>query len=233
MKLKKIASLALAGIMAVSMLAGCGTNNGGSSDNGNTVVEPTVSGIAKAFNDNQAATNKAKVAFTSDSTLDAQLAQAVKEEGEDATAALVEGQLRFISGILDDGAYAYYAGNSKDGLVTTNLYVIKLSSSEANNTVKYAAYAPGQNGATANGYVGWVYNADAAMKATAQFVNTYIASLLYKTTYVEGQTLSGQDYFDYDYTGKASMVTAKTANGDTNYYIAFTITQTCTEGTVA
>ncbi|WP_144064135.1 hypothetical protein [Faecalibacterium sp. An58] len=42
MKLKKIASLALAGIMAVSMLAGCkdggnGTNNGGaSSDNSNT-----------------------------------------------------------------------------------------------------------------------------------------------------------------------------------------------------
>ena len=230
MKLKKIASLALAGIMAVSMLAGCGTNNGGSSDNGNTVVEPTVSGIAKAFNDNQTATNKAKIAFASDSTLEAQLAQAVKEEGEDATVATVTSQLRYISGILNDGVYARTTANSKDGLVTTNLYVVKLDTSAANNMVPYTVYT-GTTATTGTAYVGRVANADAAMVAASTFVDRYIAANLLSTTFVDGSNI-GTKYYDYDYTGKAAMVTAKTSDGNTSYYIAFTITQTCTEGVV-
>ena len=49
MKLKKIASLALAGIMAVSMLAGCSTT-GDTGDNDDTVVVP-VTGVVEYAND--------------------------------------------------------------------------------------------------------------------------------------------------------------------------------------
>ena len=54
MKLKKIASLALAGIMAVSMLAGCkdgGNGNSGSSssENTNTTSNVTESVLAKSL----------------------------------------------------------------------------------------------------------------------------------------------------------------------------------------
>ena len=52
MKLKKIASLALAGIMAVSMLAGCkdggNSNSGSSSENTNTTSNVTESVLAKS-----------------------------------------------------------------------------------------------------------------------------------------------------------------------------------------
>lgn len=68
MKLKKIASLVLAGLMAVSMLAGCGDNS--SSNNNGTVVEPGNSTIiVDAANDAQDPANDVKVTFTSDAKL--------------------------------------------------------------------------------------------------------------------------------------------------------------------
>ena len=65
MKLKKIASLALAGIMAVSMLAGCGE---AASSSEPTTPPETVTGAAAAINaelDN----NKDKISFDNDSVL--------------------------------------------------------------------------------------------------------------------------------------------------------------------
>ena len=49
MKLKKIASLALAGIMAVSMLAGCNGSNGNEQPPASS-SEPTTSGFATSVN---------------------------------------------------------------------------------------------------------------------------------------------------------------------------------------
>ena len=49
MKLKKIASVALAGVMAVSVLAGCGANAGANSGNTNTETETSTS-IVEAVN---------------------------------------------------------------------------------------------------------------------------------------------------------------------------------------
>ena len=57
MKLKKIASLALAGIMAVSMLAGCN----GSSSSSTTTERETTTGIVAAVNNGQDKTNEVKV----------------------------------------------------------------------------------------------------------------------------------------------------------------------------
>ena len=72
MKLKKIASLALAGIMAVSMLAGCSNgenNNGGNSGDDNTVITPSTTPVVDAVNKGQDVTNDVKITFTADSKL--------------------------------------------------------------------------------------------------------------------------------------------------------------------
>ena len=82
MKLKKIASLVLAGLMAVSMLAGCGDNS--SSNNNGTVVEPGNSTIiVDAANDAQDPANKVKVTFTSDAKLLSALQDAIELKAVD------------------------------------------------------------------------------------------------------------------------------------------------------
>ena len=69
MKLKKIASLMLAGVMAVSMLAGCGESSSSSSSKP-TTPPVTTTGLAAALND--ARTKYAKeigLTYEEDSTL--------------------------------------------------------------------------------------------------------------------------------------------------------------------
>ena len=78
MKLKKIASLALAGLMAVSMLAGCGDN----SSNNNTTVVPGTSSVVSAVNDGQNANNKVKITFTSSTVLENAINTLVADNGD-------------------------------------------------------------------------------------------------------------------------------------------------------
>ena len=67
MKLKKIASLALAGIMAVSMLAGCkGETEPTEPEN---PVVPSASGVASYLNDMLTSDQRKKISFEDDSTL--------------------------------------------------------------------------------------------------------------------------------------------------------------------
>ena len=74
MKLKKIASLMLAGIMAVSMLAGCKSDT--TTDDGNTDVKPVDSSFAAKINDELDDNQKAIVTFKADSTLESALNKA-------------------------------------------------------------------------------------------------------------------------------------------------------------
>ena len=74
MKLKKIASLMLAGVMAVSMLAGCSTKSNEEENGGNTEVKPTTSNAVTVMNDAQSA-----VKFEANSDFDAALAAAAKK----------------------------------------------------------------------------------------------------------------------------------------------------------
>ena len=90
MKLKKIASLALAGIMAVSMLAGCkdgGNGNSGSSSSGNT---STASGYSTVLKNNLSSevTNKKYISFADNANDEAALRAAlenVSDRGIDIT----------------------------------------------------------------------------------------------------------------------------------------------------
>ena len=80
MKLKKIASLMLAGVMAVSMLAGCSGNgtNGGNNDDDVVITEGvSASNVIAALNED----TTDKVAFTASSDLQTTLEAAVKYVG--------------------------------------------------------------------------------------------------------------------------------------------------------
>ena len=73
MKLKKIASLALAGIMAVSMLAGC-SNNGNDKDPSTPETPVVSSASTKLYNDLSADTRLSITSASANSTLESALA---------------------------------------------------------------------------------------------------------------------------------------------------------------
>ena len=115
MKLKKIASLALAGIMAVSMLAGCkdggNSNSGSSSENTNTTSNVTESVLAKS---SKAVNNVLTV--NADDTLD----KAVTFAAENATTA---GNNSVLKQVASTQSYAVNALKVADDWVYTSTSV--------------------------------------------------------------------------------------------------------------
>ena len=219
MKLKKIASLMLAGVMAVSMLAGCsGKGNGGDNNNGgNTVVEPSTSSIVKAFNDGQDEDNEVKVTFSSDASLDTALKKAIENAGEDAFKTTVSGDV--------------YGSPSDD----IEDYVGRLMGKTYNKALldKTNTNKDGQSATVFDMYyvssiIYWTE--EDAVNAAARAMNEYIKNL--KATTKEDGMKVGAKYYDFSYTGTVSMVSAKQEGGSTVYYVAYTITQTAAEQTV-
>ncbi len=81
MKLKKIASLMLAGVMAVSMLAGCsGKGNGNDGEPENPVVPTT--GVVAYANDSLSADSKEEFSYTASTELDAILKDLASNTGD-------------------------------------------------------------------------------------------------------------------------------------------------------
>ena len=202
MKLKKIASLALAGVMAVSMLAGCAGKTG-TTDDGTTVVVTNGSIAAQAFNDGQDADNKVKVTFTADSKLESNLALAVKKLGEDATWSTIEDELEKLTGKTSQTLAASDSG-AKDGESLTQWYGF------VGDSVKY-----------------WTLTD--AVNAAARDADKTIANL--KATTNDDNKADGDKYFDFSYTGTVAVVSTVDVDGTTNYYVAYTITQTAAEQT--
>ena len=122
MKLKKIASLVLAGLMAVSMLAGCGDNS--SSNNNGTVVEPGNSTIiVDAANDAQDPANDVKVTFTSDAKLLSALQGAIELKTPDFDAIKKLTGAEVVPSLPDLNA----SDTSADEVVETRLVVEKVT----------------------------------------------------------------------------------------------------------
>ena len=207
MKLKKFAAMMLAGVMAVSMLAGCsGKGTNGGNNGGNTVVEPSDSSVVTAFNDKQSKSNKVKVEFSADADLDAALAKAVEAVGiEHWGKDIVEGIIKAQTGINEGDNTTFFDADDQDklknGATHTSLVVKKFGSE------KYWSEA-------------------AAVNSVMKDVNETIAGLD-EDTYKENQTKD--KYFKYEYEGTASLVSVEKANGAKVYYIAYTITQTAVE----
>ena len=206
MKLKKIASLALAGVMAVSMLTACGgkTVNDGENNNG-TVVVPT-SSIVTAVNNGQDATNDVKIEFTSDASLDAALAKAVDAIGEYPAVVGLNVQMARLTGM--ECGFGDMLG-SKDSVHET------LITMDGNKMERFEAFP----------LMSAFADKAAAEKAAAKYIDEEIVSKLDDTT-LNDHTQNGQKYVNFDYEGSVSLVSSTDNDGTVNYYVAVVITRT-------
>ena len=232
MKLKKIASLMLAGVMAVSMLAGCSGNNTTDPENPDDPIVVPETGIVAAVNDGQNADNDVKITFTSDSNLDALLNSAVKAFGEAPTSEELYNRIRDLTGIegnidLISGSAHTYNGMTYGWLVAGAGY---------NNV--YNEAKDGADGDVVTILETMVVNSseklseEMAMKKLADDIDDKIYDLK-ATSYENGTTKGGQKYCDYSYTGNVSMVKVVEADSTVNYCFAYTITQTTSVKTLA
>lgn len=226
MKLKKIASLALAGIMAVSVLAGCSNNgdaNSGSDDN--TVITPSTTPVVDAVNKGQDVTNDVKITFTVDSKLDAALQKAVSVYGTDSTTDELKDAIYNMTGLESVSA-------EEDGVKA----VYRDANGFCNNALKYSD--PGVYDEL-NGKVYTIFEVEeitsadalseeAALNIVAEKANNLIAGLA-KTSH---EVKTGEKYYSYGYDGNISMVSVTTIAGTTTYYVAYVVNQTVTEKTL-
>ena len=225
MKLKKIASLAMAGVLAVSMLAGCGDNASSSSEN----TKPTTTPAIVAAIDNAQADNDAQVAFTYDSALESTLKQACSILGNNAIAnaskvakdvsdkvKLLTGENGYVAAtalyndLIRPETYDYnhptgpmdtmYVKEGLDGTDQTVLSVYTVTSTDAPNQ-------------------------EAALKVLAQNINKELKKLDDRTANVP----SGYKYYDYTYTGTVAMTTVTLDNGTSVYVVIHTLTQAVAE----
>ena len=211
MKLKKLMALAMSGVLAVSMLAGCSDapvdDNQGNDGQGTVQTSPIVS----AVNDAQD-----KIDFTTDNSLTSALKMAVAEVGAGYgnVEKNVERYVKHTTGSKYDDELYTEGGNNGD--VKTIVKVAYVGSETA-------------------------WTEDAVVFNLANSVKTEVKDLV-DTTFVKydpdfrpgfpwfddnDATKVGEEYSNYTYTGTVSdLVSVTSMNGTTNYYVAYTITQT-------
>ena len=207
MKLKKIASLALAGIMAVSMLAGC---NGSSSSSTTTDPEATT-GIVAAVNNGQDKTNEVKVNFTSSSALTNALKGYLATKGDSVTNLSVD--------LTKQLGKTYDGREFMDDVTTT---AEKVADGTVFEKIYYATpIVVGTN---------YPLNEDAALEMLVEKVDDVVSKLKAQSAKVQ----QGEEFYKYEYTGEISdLVSVKTSEGNTYYFAAYTIAQTVTKAKAA
>ena len=230
MKLKKIASLMLAGVMSVSMLAGCSGKGTTDPENPDDPIVVPETGIVAAVNNGQNADNDVKIDFTSNASLDAALASAVKAYGEDPQAEDLTNRVAAIMNItpwMNNLQWVYNGMENKSYVAGEILWYGHYNEAEddADGDVmkRVEVFTIDSNNAL---------NENAAMEKAAKTVNDKIATMN-ATSYEKGTTVSGQKYCDYSYSGDVSMVSVVDAHGVTTYCFAYTITQTTSVKTLA
>ena len=245
MKLKKIASLMLAGVMAVSMLTACGSNgNTGNGNNGNENPDPTpaTTSVVDAVNKGQSADNAVKIDFTVNSELDNALAKAVSVYGNDADENFtidnnnrpviiseVAGAITRMTGLESVSANPDNPGYTSVGWVDRNGFLTETvdrdqavqNNKDAKGKV-YTLFAVRQFPA--------VWTEEAALNMVAEAADEMIAEL---DAHSNVDTLkAGDKYYTYGYDGNISMVSVKNLDGTTDYYVAYVVNQTVTESTL-
>ena len=227
MKLKKIASLALAGVMAVSMLAGCKGTDGSNNSSSTT----TAASIIDAVNNGQDGANKVKVAFTADSKLEDAAKKAVAAHNDTFDLYFAYYNSDCVKEIKDYAAIVatkddvddFYKNTTNGGQPTAkdgekNVYfnVVSLGSSAASTTflMNYAAS---------------LIDADVAKLDDTTLVTKDEATGT--VGWSSSQTKDKDTYYDFSYTGTACLFSAPNSDGSTSYYMAYTITQTVAKKT--
>ena len=231
MKLKKFAALALAGVMAVSMLAGCNgksntTPSNPGADDGETEVVPT-SAVVKLFNDNQSASNSAKVEFAADATFESKMQQAVELVGVDkfeTGAGEMIKALQNLTGKTYSDTKAVFGVNGIEGVTTTDVFYDKAKEADKakNGEVNSLLIMARFNG-TAD-----MLGPDAIARNSAIALNDVIDDFATTTLVKAGEgtaTKPGQDYLNYTYDGTVCVITTTNASGNPGYYVGIVINQ--------
>ena len=216
MKLKKIGSLALAGVMAVSMLAGCA---GKTPETGNEGGAATTSSIVTVVNDAQDVAT-----FTSDAKLEEALQKAVELAGDTALDK-IETYFTNLSGVKSYSVKEFNSGianwQNTEGLLKASSDNAK--SENVKNLVKtYEVDGKTFTYCTVSGIVGM--NEAAAKKIIANEIADLVEAQP-TTTYKEGTTSEGDYYLDYTYDGTVSMVSDTDDLGVTTYYYVVVLNQ--------
>ena len=219
MKLKKIASLALAGIMAVSMLAGCSgkTENNENNGNQNQVVAATVADYA-----NSLLSKEQKNVFEFENSAD--LTAALKKVAGDSE--------KFTSDDIKDYSKQYVYGNSvvADELAAELKKDLELNFSNDDNQ-KGLADTDKKGTKT----VGFVYGVSGKLEqdtAVQLVVNSWKATMNNDSYFPATITpTSGSIKLDCDYTAEISAVkvTAPDDKDVSTWVIAIVVTQTAVE----
>ena len=211
MKLNKVLALALSGVMAVSMLAGCSGNPGNGGQEGEGEQVPAT-GIVAAVNNGQDADNKVKVNFTANTTLDGQLARALAAAGEDAS----EDDVR--ESIADMVEGTELVDGQVDKTLNPGTAAVNKEEGKQKQVIGVAVKKATDN-----------YSESAAEKEIVEYVNKLLDGL--KLDESAGKKVD-EDYAAYSYTGNVSMTQVTKLDGTTCYYAAIVITVDCTIKTV-
>ena len=207
MKLKKIASLALAGIMAVSMLAGCkdggNSNSGSSSENTNTAT-----GVSAEFYGYLSQASQNLITLSDDSKVDAALEKVVAGLSESEVNAYYTS--KWNAGYVGDLSNKMAAVDVLD--CKTTLQAIKNDTDKAVTTVNVFVNGKGMPTST-------------FLKAVAESTDGIIAAF---------PTKGGKDVTnEYTYTGSVSVTSTDFVDTQgvtrTVSFIALSITQTPTK----
>ena len=230
MKLKKFASLLLAGVMAVSMLTACGDNTVNDPEQPNKPVEPTPAGYSSVLGDALVAENvvNRKVHMQDSNDLNAALKTAMEFAGEDV-----------VSGIYD----AMFANmpeyiNPADGdatqLVASKLVDVMDSVNDANDLTSRQAIANlyatrGNHDEDLNVTMLYVVNDGVSVNAALEYIAAEISDAVKELDIdYDGTTADDKAEVEYDYTGSVSADSVKldANHGKGLTFIAVQITRT-------
>ena len=231
MKLKKIASLALAGIMAVSMLAGC--KDGGNSNSGSSSENTsTASGYSKVLADNLSddVTDKKYVTFQDNAQDETALRQSLNNLNTEALRNNSAGRVLGCIFDFEKNGYPEMIADFTDaaGFTDEDLKIGDLamtwyaSSNYINRTVKDGTVY------VIDGAVG----ANEAVKQVAAKVEQYLKQLPEHNSQNAGSSSVNNDVYDYEYTVSVSVVNkavnAVNWSNASVTFIAVTVTRTAT-----
>ena len=226
MKLKKIASLMLAGVMAVSMLTACDTtsNDGDDNQGDDNIVIPVDDSLATAVNNELSAAVKNTLPITADSNLEAALkAVASKIATED-----LKDNLFIVSSDAKD--VRHLMGLDDDASLTTGLggYVSADPIYKAGWDWKYFSDAATSVKTTVDLIV---YDGALTEEGLAHAVAKDLKDLIDRDRMPnDGHDWVNAKEYDYDYTANIVSVKIDDMRGDNSHYVvALKVVQTPTE----
>ena len=211
MKLKKIASLMLAGIMAVSMLTACGGNTTGNEEEKPPVVDPVDTSFAASVNELLSTEEKNVITFTNDSTLNGVLAK--------------------VAPTIDSWNLMTFNMGAGHVFVTDARDMRHLLGIDRDNSMVFGKklfYNTATSATTAADI--FVVDGSYTEEGVAEFVAEYVDHLMngYHMPAVGAEKVP----YRYAYTGSIACTKVTNLSGDfESYVVAFTMTQTPTKVT--